>query len=305
MRTYRIVKKLGQCEDIHDFKGEVIKLLQSRIYRSLPYKAFCYKKYRGFFQLSDYKATRVEKRFLYKYVSEDVAYKLLVLGGGIRFCEPTQWDDQYESLYYTKGLVRSCPNLPEKLFVSCFTLRSENEAAWKSYITPKGDDFRTTLCFRLKVNRSKMISELTKQYKGCNVYESPVAYLTKYQISNMHRPGALGVVNLHNSFFANGRKLDEVDYISLLSMKRNCFFYEDEVRYFIVPSRKESGCAEVYLKNPLQYVEKITVVRPYGKITEEECEGVGFRLSQNELNKLAKRLGVDQSLLESYNPYAL
>ena len=292
--------------------GTILRNIAKNSYKRLPYKVFYKKKYtKRFGFLASFEDELTKKRYVYKYVSLKAMEGILSPGGGIRFSEPTEWQDEYESRFYNAGFEKLNNALPKKIFATCFTTKLENEAAWKAYLYPgdaEKDQLKSVLCFRLKINRSKLISKIINQFKGCVFYEAPVVYLNKYQISNLHKSDCPGVRSLHKAIFGSSKSISNEAYISLLSMKRDYFFYEEELRYFIIPDQKRFEDKYLYL--PIrESIEEITVVRPYASISNNGVQNkdIKFELSTNELAQLAKDLGIDEhsKLLKSCNPYTM
>ena len=304
-----IIRNLKDTDEYKKIKESVIQMFKENDYRRLPYIEHDDPEFPGLKILSDKETVKDDTRFLYKYVSTSkVMRNILGSDGGIRFCEPTEWDDKYESIFYRTHNCLDDRLASKKVFVSCFTTKPENEAAWRAYLkSDTKENLKSALVFRLKINRAGMRRELINQFRNESLYEAPVAYLHKKQISgalNVQQPKIKG---FPPGAFDKAGVREEKDYISLLSMKRDYFSYEEELRYFIVSDVKDAAndTNYKYLKNVLKFVKKITVVRPYGDISIDKCEGSGFELSSEELEKLADELHVSPSLLESYNPYKL
>ena len=238
-------------------------------------------------------------------MSKDALVYILAPNGGIRFCEPTQWNDKYESIFYRSEKFLSEDLRQKKVYASCFTTKKENEAAWKAYLSSDSGDLKSALSFRLEISRSKMINALLKQFGDCELYEAPVAYLHKNQVFSSLDSNRPRIRGFSQGTFRKGGVTDWNAYISLLSVKRDYFSYEDEARYFIVPGEGDTSGSDnyKYLLNPKSFIKKITVVRPYGQLSMEPCATSTFELTREELDFCAGELGVEPSLLESYNPY--
>lgn len=312
---YKIIHELKGTVKYEKFKEYVIQQFKENDYRRLPYVASEDPRYPGLKILSDKRHIRDTSRFLYKYVSEEVIRHILGSDGSIRFCEPTKWNDKYESIFYRTHDCLDKELSSKKVFISCFTTKPENEAAWKAYLLSDTDgqkdqkdkkDIKSRLAFRLKINKDKMRRELIKQFGAQSLYEAPVAYLHKKQISGAIDREKPRIKGFPPQVFNAGGLKEETDYVSLLSMKRDYFSYEEEIRYFIVSTPDDStrDMEYMYLKNPMRFVEQITVVRPYGVISvDNNCENLSFKLSEDELRKLAEELRVAPTFLNSYNPY--
>ena len=300
-----LIHQIKNDEAYKQFEDSVIGKFRENDYRRLPYEQFEDPRFPGLRSLSDLNSKRVKSNVLYKYVSKDALVHILAPNGGIRFCEPTQWNDKYESIFYRSEKYLSDDLKPKMVYASCFTTKRENEAAWKAYLSSDGKELNQILSFRLEINRTKMIDELIKQFRGYGLYEAPVAYLHKKQVRSSLDPMKPHIKGFPQGTFEKGGVSEEKDYISLLSVKRDYFSYEEETRYFIVAG---NGATSVqadykYLLNPLSFINKITVVRPYGKLCLEPCDKLSFELTREELDSLAAELGVKPSLMESYNPY--
>ena len=298
-----LIHQIKNDEAYKQIEDYVIGKFRENDYGRLPYLELDDSRFPGLRILSDLKSKSIKSNVLYKYVSQDAISHILGSNGGIRFCEPIEWNDKYESIFYRSEKLLSEDLSRKKVYASCFTTKKENEAAWKAYLSPSGKELNEMLSFRLEIDRVKMIKELLKQYQGCELYEAPVAYLHKKQVRTSLDPMSPQI----KGFSFKGGISEEKDYISLLSVKRDYFSYEDEARYFIVAEGGEGTVHDAYkyLLNPISFIKNITVVRPYGQLCLEPCDKLNFELTRGELDSLAAELGVTSSLLESYNPYNL
>lgn len=249
----------------------------------LPWKAFVFKSYNPVKYLSPDGKDQVKSNFIYKYLSEK-GFKGTILNG-IRFVEPSKWNDKFENRFYTADYKNLNPTFNTKAFAACFTAVKHNEAAWKAYIDPTS--FKTPaeqLCFRLKINRRRLKLAL-RNVKDFTFYEAPITYLSEHTIKNMHIPGIPGAIRIHNAFFQNPPfELDK--YLSLLTIKREHFSYEHEIRYFAVPNPHNAETninTEIFIGNGiLDIVDEIFVARPYG----------AFKLSNEELEQVARQYNI-------------
>ena len=226
-----------------------------------------------------------QKKYLYKYLNKDAFQKTVQYG--LRFAKPSTWKDQFERRFYDADYSKIAPNFSKDTFAACFAYGKENEAAWRSYMY---DDLNTdSLCFRLTINR-KRLREAMKKDGRCVYYEGPVVYLREYTIANLHLCGVPGAKSLHNALFHN-RVFEQDDFLSLMLLKREFFKHENEIRYFAVPKQEIAGD---YIYVDLgSIIEKVTVTRPFGK----------FKLTEAELDQIAKEIPIDRNLLETFNPY--
>lgn len=230
----------------------------------------------------------MKNKHIYKYLSKQAFIK--VIKSGILFSEPRCWSDGYERRFYLADYGKITQDFPVKLYASCFTLVKDNEAAWKAYLIGRDQKSERIvpeeqLCFRLKINR-KRFRKMLCEHRLYDFYEVPVQYLPEYDIKNLHLSNVPKVKRLHDSIFCKSKfALD--DFLSLLSLKRECFAYEKEVRYFAVP-KSNSESEEVTksfnsLRGFVSMIEEIVVARPYGDF---ELDDVDLRDLQDELETL-------------------
>lgn len=230
-----------------------------------------------------------QKRYLYKYLNKDAFKK--TIQNGLRFAKPSTWNDQFERRFYDADYSKIAPNLSKATFAACFAYGKENEAAWRSYMY---DDLKTdSLCFRLTINRKRLREAMEKDGR-CLFYEGPVVYLKEHTIANLHLCGIPGAKSLHNAFFHN-RVFNQDDFLSLMLLKRELFKHENEIRYFAIPHQDiHDEC--IYIDLGLRsksIIEKVSVTRPFGN----------FKMTDAELDQIAKELPIDRDLLEAFNPY--
>ncbi|MBQ9434749.1 MAG: hypothetical protein IJU33_01315 [Bacteroidales bacterium] len=204
-----------------------------------------------------------KKQFLYKYMDMDTALKCLQ-NSELRFAEPSSWKDQYEKLFYTADYHKVDPtkSYPKTIFACCFTKEKVNEAAWKTYIYSQSG--LSGRCVQFKINRSKFRIALSKAlknngvaYEGQCIYkqiDKEITHLTDKKSPN------------YSAIFGKG--IDLSGFLSLLLVKRKCFRYENETRFFLdldnknafkVHGRKKTG-KFIYVKlNWTDFIEAIVI----------------------------------------------
>lgn len=184
------------------------------------------------------------------------------LSNGLRFCEPSCWDDGFEKRFYGAdytAITHATGVFPRQVYACCMALEGNCEAAWKIY--GKGG-----VCVRLTIRRSVFLDILARHAKNSSMdaYEGKIIYLRKYTLSNLHLPKKSGAISIHEALF-NRDVFTLDDFLSLLLMKRNDFEYEKEVRYFLVPQNNEEQDKHyLSLENDdwNNLVEKVTLVAP-------------------------------------------
>ena len=260
----------------------------------LPLNSYEFNSYKPVRHLSPDEKSQIKKNFLYKYLNED-GFKG-TLANGIRFVEPSKWNDKFETRFSTANYQKINPSFPKRLYATCFTSAKNNEAAWKAYMDPT-NPLKTPssqMCFRLKINRKHLKLKLM-EIIGYKFYEAPVVYLPEYTISNMHMPNIAGATRIHNSFFQN-QPFDLDKFLSLLIIKREHFSYEQEVRYFAVPDIDpaiDDLEPRFFIKEILEIVDEIFVTKPYGD----------FKLSNEDLDKIADEYAIDRKILKTGDIY--
>ena len=188
-----------------------------------------YKKYKNLYYIGN----RNKKHCVYKYMDLEAAIYCLK-GNNIQFVEPTEWDDRYEIRFYnadyTNVIKSNLGNFPPKLYACCFTNNKASEAAWKLYSHSKVG--LASRCIQFRIQLSKLRQELTKyaQKEDCQIYEGFINYsLTDYEIEHIHKKNNTLYQEIFNENF------DLAGYLSLLLIKRQLFYHENEFRYFIIP----------------------------------------------------------------------
>lgn len=178
----------------------------------------------------EFHKTEMRYSAIYKYMTLE-AFLLSLYSGQLRFCEPSKWDDKYEQRFYCAdytNLLTSNSNTPQ-LFASCFTRKKSNEAAWKVYAHGQG---LSCHCVQLKLD----IVELRKQIRSSKdiqfFEEKNITYINEKNILEIHKKNS----NYYQQYFGS---FSRNKFLELLSLKRDAYSYEQEIRLFIIP--KNSG----------------------------------------------------------------
>ena len=141
-----------------------------------------------------------------------------------RFFEPSKWNDKFEQRFYCANytIPTAIGNTPQ-LFATCVTRERNSEAAWKVYSHGQGLGAR---CLQLELDTV----ELRKQLRatGYQFEEKSIEYIPENVILDLHKKRKPYYKKYFTSF-----TLDS--YLRLLSLKRNAYAYEKELRLFIIP----------------------------------------------------------------------
>lgn len=202
---------------------------------------------------------------VYKYMTID-AFLISMYSGNWRFFEPSKWNDRFEQRFYCAkyNFRESIGNTPQ-LFATCVTRVKNNEAAWKVYAHGLGLGAR---CLQLELD----IVELRKQLRasGFRFEEKAVSYEKETVILDLHKKRK----RYYNKYF-DSFSLDK--FLTLLSLKRDAYSYEQELRLFIIPDNagKRNGCKKAeYRDLQIQWKDVITRVRVDKKCTPAELVSI-------------------------------
>lgn len=198
---------------------------------------------------------------VYKYMTIE-AFLMSMYSGQWRFFEPSKWNDRFEQRFYCAryNFPASIGNTPQ-LFATCVTRVKNNEAAWKVYANGLGLGAH---CLQLELD----IVELRKQLRayGSRFEEKAVTYENETVILDLHKKSKRYYSKYFGSF-----SLDK--FLRLLSLKRDAYKYEQELRLFIIPDNtgKRNGCKKAkHLDIPIRWKDVITKVRVDKKCTLAE-----------------------------------
>lgn len=226
-----------------------------------------------------YVGTKCKKSVIYKYLSLE-SVLICLEKGEIRFQQPSEWPDKYESLFYNANYDRLGvgEELHPRLFACCFTTKKMSEAAWKVYSYNKNG--LAHRCVKLGINLDKLrtaFDNYAKQY-GFKVYECMIDYsLEDEEIITLHKRSNPHYPELFEDFSDVG------SYLSLLSIKRKAFSYESELRFFLVPD----DC-----KKKMDVKEDVTLSYSY-LIESIAIDGGCTEMEKSILEVYSKKHGID------------
>lgn len=229
-------------------------------------------------------------KWVYKYMDLETAIRCLT-SGTLRFAEPTQWSDKYESRFYNADYSNVCKSrdCTPRLYACCFTHKKASEAAWKTYSYNKAGLGCRCVQFKINLKRLRLGLDSFATANGFQVCESLMCYdLTDKRIESLHEKKS----SLYGEFF-KGFSLES--YLSLLSLKRQAFDYEEEIRYFLIPKNLDSEVnAETFVKIEWKKIVEEILVDSKMSYVEKEiltlyCEKAGLNISQNGGNGIKIR----------------
>jgi len=146
----------------------------------------------------------------------------------IGFVSPELWYDPYEIKYLNTDYSDLNGYRQPQIYCFCARMDLQNEeASWKIY--KKENDPLLRLIIKTKDFVSSLLS--FAEDKECDVYLSKVDYhFKKVEIDNLYMLSS----PYRQEFFQN---FNDEQYVRIMSLKRNAFKYENEVRFFIIPRK--------------------------------------------------------------------
>jgi len=166
-------------------------------------------------------------RMLYKRVFKYMTvedFLLSLYSRSWRFQEPSKWDDKFEQRFYCANykIAGAAGNTPQ-LFATCVTRAKNSEAAWKVYAHGQGLGAH---CLQLEID----IAELRQQLRASKlkIVEKQVEYKDERYILELHKKRSKNYSKYFGSFTFD-------KFIELLTLKREAYTYEQEVRLFVIP----------------------------------------------------------------------
>lgn len=237
----------------------------SRI-ETTPARQIAYKfkeKDKGQYSISNENEMRYPK--VYKYMTLE-AFMTSLYCRTWRFFEPSKWNGKFEQRFYCANytIPTAIGNTPQ-LFATCVTRERNSEAAWQVYSHGQGLGAH---CLQLEID----IVELRKQLRatGYQFEEKPIEYIPENIILDLHKKRKPYYKNYFTSFTLNS-------YLRLLSLKRDAYTYEKELRLFIIPHNgvRRNNCKKVqFMDINIDWKNIITRVRVDKKCSDAELVSI-------------------------------
>ena len=204
--------------------------------------------------------------------------------GEFVFVSPLTWKDPFERMYFNVD-CSAHDYLTEDIACLCVTEKSSTneDASWKAY-ADHGEK-----AVRLSIHREnflRMIDDYA-QAEGYEVYIGKAQYgFEKKEIMNLHAPDS----PYHDLFFPE--KMERMHYLSVMTLKRSAFEYENEFRVFLVKDKIDYKNGLV--KIPCDWTELVTdvVLSPYPVLPAEMdlVHSVRARMNKLESDELKRIL---------------
>lgn len=222
---------------------------------------------------------------LFKYMPLDT-FILSLNNKSLRFVEPIIWSDQYEQKFYRANY--HFPNAEQsapKVYATCFTRKQNSNAAWKVYSHGTGIGM---YCVQLELDVAKLREQL--HLSMFKIFEKRVKYETEFVICNIHKPQ----FSLYKQYFS---PFNFEHFLDLLSLKRDAYDFEDEIRTFAKPEpsekRNTKGENGEYHDFSISWSEVISKIRVDKKCSLAELHSLQISLLMSGLNPNLKGKGSD------------
>lgn len=168
---------------------------------------------------------RKDRNVFYKYMPLD-RFKRSVKDGVFVFVSPELWQDPFERMYFNVDCTTHGYQTEDIACLCVSEKSSTNEdASWRVYADKGGK------VVRLSIERTLFL-DMMDDYADKNGYEVYIGKAQygyeKREIMNLYKPGSPD----HNLFFP--LIMERKHYLSVMTLKRSAFEYENEFRVFLV-----------------------------------------------------------------------
>lgn len=217
---------------------------------------------------------------LFKYMPLDT-FILSLSNKSLRFVEPSIWSDQYEQKFYCANYHFSdAEQSAPKVYATCFTRKQNSNAAWKVYSHGTGIGM---YCVQLELDAVKLREQL--DHSKFKIFEKRVKYETESIICNIHKPKSLQYKQYFSPFSFE-------HFLDLLSLKRDAYDFEDEIRIFAKPEpiekRNITKKKGEHYDLSITWSEVISKIRVDNKCSLAELHSLQVCLLMNGLNPKLK-----------------
>lgn len=193
------------------------------------------------------------KKYVYKYFDRRKFPKYIGKNQfSLYFREISEWNDPYEKRFYNADYskVEGAQFLDDhrKVYACCFTSQKDSEPSWKMYVDQNSEPSQKKegstereICIQARFDFKALLDALNdyieNELQGNFVLiVCPVEYMNKVKINGIHHPKQDGKPK--DEYFKN---FDFSKYLRLLSLKRDAFEYEKEIRFFLIPKNQNSS----------------------------------------------------------------
>ena len=203
------------------------------------------------------------------------------------FVSPLTWKDPFERMYFNVD-CSAHGYQTEEIACLCATEKSSTneDASWKAYA-----DYGEK-AVRLSINRGiflEMLEDYAREVK-CEVYFGKAQYgFEKKEIMNLHVPDN----SYYDLFFPE--KMERKHYLSVMTLKRSAFEYENEFRVFLVKNElpfNDKYLVEIHCDYKRSGLITDVVLSPYPVLPIEKdlVHSVRARINKLESDELKRIL---------------
>lgn len=193
------------------------------------------------------------KKYVYKYFDRRKFPKYIGKNQfSLYFREISEWNDPYEKRFYNADYTdvegAQFLNDHRKVYACCFTSQKDSEPSWKMYVDQSSElppkaigSAEREICIQARFDFKALLDALNdyieNELKGDYVLIArPVKYKKKVEINILHY--STPDKKTKDEYF---KDFDFSKYLKLLSLKRDAFKYEEEIRFFLIP--KNQNCS--------------------------------------------------------------
>lgn len=227
---------------------------------------------------------RKDRSVFYKYMPLD-RFKRSVKDGVFVFVSPDLWQDPFERMYFNVDYSAHGYQTEEIACLCVSEKSSTNEdASWKVYADNGGK------VVRLSIDRTLFLDMMDDyaEKNGYEVYIGKAQYgYEKLEIMNLFKPGSPE----YNLFFPP--KMERKHYLSLMTLKRSAFEYENEFRVFLVKDSipyESPRLVKVPCDYKLSAIIKDIVLSPYPALPLDPAKANPIREHNKKDSDKQKRL---------------
>lgn len=223
---------------------------------------------------------RSQYKMVYKYMTMDAMIASLE-GKCWRFWEPSRWQDKYERRFYCANynMLTKDDFSEQRVYATCVTRTQNNEAAWKVYAGKEG---MQSHCVQLELDLEELLNQLYAS--GYKIFERRVNYVNDGLILHLHESS-----NKHHSEYFQDFNFNQ--FLNLLSLKREAYAYENEVRLFAIEQNTEDrslGNKSLYADLALDWGKVIRKMRVDSKCSVSELVALRHSCWSRGINPVIK-----------------
>lgn len=225
-----------------------------------------------------------DRGVFFKYMPMD-RFKKSVKDGVFVFVSPDLWQDPFERMFFNVD-CSAHGYQTEDIACLCVSEKSSTneDASWKVYSDNGGK------VVRLTIDRTLFL-DMMDDYAEKNEYEVYIGKAQygyeKHEIMNLYKPGSPE----HDLFFPE--KMERKHYLSVMTLKRSAFEYENEFRVFLVKdsiSYEGPGLVKVPCDYKLSGLITDIVLSPYPALPRDPAMANSIRGHNKKDSDKQKRI---------------